>query len=58
MEENASKVIRQLEAQGQTIKKVKINLEELIIWCNENNLSLIGASRANYAAYILEQRNK
>ncbi len=55
---NASGVIRELEAQGQIIKKVSINLEELILWCNENSKPLNGASRAEYSAYILEHRKR
>ncbi len=53
---NASGVIRELEAQGQIIKKISINLEDLMIWSNENNLPVNGASRANYSGYILGLR--
>ena len=55
---NASLAIRNLEAEGQNIKKVKINLEELIIWCNDESISVNSASRAEYSAYLLEKRSK
>ena len=55
---NASLTIKNLEAQGQNIKKVKINLEELIFWCNDKSISINSGSRAEYSAYLLDKRSK
>ncbi|MGH1469973.1 MAG: hypothetical protein ACRBCS_02180 [Cellvibrionaceae bacterium] len=54
---NTSNTIKELESQGQKIKKVKINLEQLIYWCNENNLPINGKSRSQYVTYLLQQRS-
>jgi len=55
---NASRAIANIESQHQKVQKLKVNLEELLAWCNENNLPVIGSSRADYAAYLLTTRRK
>lgn len=55
---NASRAIAEIESQGKKVAKVKVDLDDLLLWCEENNLPVIGSSRANYAAYLLENRRK
>ncbi len=53
----ASKTLVNLQAQGQQIKKVSIDLEALIVWCNEKGQPVTGESRAEYVSYVLRKRN-
>ncbi len=55
---NANKAIQEFQTTGKKIKKVKINLEQLLFWCNEKGVPVNGSSRAQYVAYVLQQRNK
>jgi hypothetical protein len=50
----AHEAIRVMQSQGQIVKKVKINLDKFITWCDEKNIPVNGAARAEYAAYLLE----
>lgn len=55
---NANKSLSELRASGQVIKKVKINLEELLLWCNEQQLKINSHSRAGYASHVLQRTEK
>ncbi|WP_029407837.1 hypothetical protein [Thiomicrorhabdus sp. Milos-T2] len=56
----ANKAIQDFHSSGKKIQKVKIDLEELLSWCNEKGISVNGGARAQYAAdvLLLRQRNK
>lgn len=47
---NANKAVQEIRSTGRVVKKVSIDLEELLIWCNENNLAVNGKSRAEYVS--------
>ena len=53
---NASSAIREIESTGNKVKKVNINLEELLLWCNEKGVLVNGQSRSEYAAHVLHQK--
>ena len=55
---HANKAIQDFQSSGKKIQKVKIDLEELLGWCNEKGISVNGKARAEYTAYVLRQRNK
>jgi len=55
--ENANKAIHEFRAQGQKVKKVKLNLEEFLYWCNENKKETNGSARAEYVAILMENNN-
>jgi hypothetical protein len=55
---NAHKTIQEFQANGKKIKKVKINLEQLLFWCNEKILPVNGKSRAEYVTYVMQQKNQ
>jgi len=55
---NAHKTIQEIQATGTKIKKIKINLEHLLAWCNEKRLPVNGASRAEYVSYVLQQKSR
>ena len=55
--ENANKAIHEFRAQGHIIKKVKLNLEEFLSWCNENKKETNGSARAEYVAILMENKN-
>jgi len=53
---NAFSAVQEIESTGVIAKKVKINLEELLLWCNEKSVPVNGESRAEYAAHLLCQK--
>ncbi len=53
---NAHKTIQDLESEGHRIQKVKIDLEELVIWCNEKRIPINMAARAEYVSTLLQQK--
>ena len=55
---NATESIKEIESTGQVVKRVSINLEELILWCNKKGILVNGKARAEYAAYVLQKRHK
>jgi len=54
-ERQALKMIRDLEAVGQRIQKVPINIEALIAWCRERKCRVDMAARSEYVSYLLSQ---
>ena len=55
---NANTAIQEVKSSGRHIKKVKINLEDLLSWCNENNIPVNGASRSRYVVMVMQRRNE
>jgi hypothetical protein len=55
---NASRAISDFQANGQSIKKVRINLEELLLWCNEKGIAVNSEARSGYVAFIMQQQDK
>ncbi|RLA47866.1 MAG: hypothetical protein DRR06_01265 [Gammaproteobacteria bacterium] len=52
---NANSALSEFQSAGKEIKKVKINLEELLLWCNEKGVSVKGSSRAEYVSYLMKK---
>ena len=57
-ERQALKMIQDLEAVGQRIRKVPIDIEALIAWCRERKCRIDMAARSEYVSYLLSQRKK
>jgi hypothetical protein len=55
---NANNTIQKINALGKHIQRVKIDLDELLHWCEQKNEPVNGASRAEFVAFIMERRNK
>jgi hypothetical protein len=54
----AEENFNRLENTGAHVEKVDIDSEQLIIWCNERGLPIIGASRSQYAAEKLREQHE
>lgn len=55
---SASKAIKDIQAQGNIVKKVKVNLEDLLAWCNAKHVPINGSSRAEYVTHLLQEKNQ
>ncbi len=55
---NTSRTFDEIRSHGKSVQKVRVNLEDLLAWCNENGLPVNGRSRANYAAFLLESKRE
>ncbi len=53
---SANKAFSELRAAGQNIVKVSIKVDELLVWCEDNNCEPISSSRSEYAAFKLNQK--
>jgi hypothetical protein len=53
----AKKVMEQLAAQGMSIEKVEIDLEDLQRWCARQGIPVNGQARASYAAEKASERD-
>jgi catechol-2,3-dioxygenase len=51
----ANKTIKDMTAVGMSIGKVHIDIERLILWCEENGLEMNSSSRARYTAERLRE---
>ena len=56
-ERSALDALRTLERQGQLAEKVHIDVDAFVSWCKAKGLAINGASRAEYASFVLQQRN-
>jgi hypothetical protein len=52
-ERQALKMIHDLEAVGQRIRKVPIDIEALIAWCRERKCRIDMAARSEHVSYLL-----
>jgi len=57
-EGQALEMIQDLEAVGQQIRKVPIDIEALIAWCRERKCRIDMAARSEYVSYLLSQGQK
>ena len=55
---NASRAFDDIISHGKKVRKMRVNLEDLLAWCNENGVPVNGRSRANYVAYLLEHKRE
>jgi hypothetical protein len=56
--QDAEKVIKELRRQGVQVVKVRVKIDELVAWCQRQNISVNGEARSQYAAYKLQQSSK
>ena len=55
---NATRAIKDLRDVGQLVQKVKINIDRLDAWCEDNGLENDSAARSRYAGEMLSQRSE
>jgi hypothetical protein len=55
---NATARFEQLTAAGWTLKRVDVEVEQLLAWCVVRGRPVDGQARSAYAAYLLEQQYK
>ncbi len=55
--QGANKSISRLQSQGMKIRKISVNVEEMLAWCNERGVPLNAESRAEYAARLLADKD-
>lgn len=53
---NASVSLTEIKETGCHVKKIQLNLEELIFWCNGKGIPVNAASRAEFTAGIVHKR--
>ncbi len=49
---------RDLERQGVSVRRVDVDVDELVKWCEEQQCKLDGQARANFVVYFLEKTDK
>ena len=54
---NATSAIKDLRNGRQLVQKVKINIDQLDTWCEENGLENNSAARSHFAGEKLQQRS-
>lgn len=54
--EGAEKAIRELRRQGVQPEKVDVNVEELLRWCQTQNIPVNGESRSDYVAVKMQSK--
>ena len=57
-QKSAWKAVRNFAANGVPIRKVDVDVEELVIWCRARDLPINGAARSSFAAEKVEQQTK
>ncbi|MBI5711190.1 MAG: hypothetical protein HZC42_12960 [Candidatus Eisenbacteria bacterium] len=53
---SATRVLRELRRSGAGVRKVDVDVEDLLGWCNERGRPVNGASRANYVAEKMRRK--
>ena len=56
-EQQAEEKLRALRAEGLDIKKVTIEVEELLAWCQNRVLSVDASARSHYVSDLLRKRD-
>lgn len=54
--EGAEKAMRELRRQGVQPEKVDVDVEELLRWCQTQNVPVNGESRSNYVAVKMQEQ--
>jgi hypothetical protein len=55
-ERGAQAAIAELAAMGRVVRKVPIDIEALLAWCQAQDRPLDSAARAEYVTHLLQQR--
>jgi hypothetical protein len=55
-ERAAHDAVRMIEANGQVVERVPVDVGALCAWCDERKLPVNGAARAEYVVDLLRQR--
>lgn len=57
-ERGALAAIRDFQSAGRHIRKVPIDIDELLTWCRERNRRIDSAARAEYVTYLLQRAER
>ncbi|ATC95305.1 hypothetical protein [Pseudoalteromonas tunicata] len=52
----AEQAIRDFREKGQTVQKISVKIDKLLAWCNTQGLKPDAKARAQYAAYLAQQK--
>lgn len=55
---NAEASVREMEAAGLIVNKVRVDVNALIDWCNQRGVSINGRTRAEYVSHRLQEVRK
>ena len=55
-ERAAHEAVRMIEAKGQVVERIPVDVGALCSWCNERKLPVNSAARAQYVVTLLRQR--
>lgn len=55
---NAEDAIKEIRANGHTINKISIKIDQLMAWCDAKGVKPDSSARAEYAAFLAQQRTK
>ena len=55
---NAEKSFAELKQSGENIRKVEVDIDELVSWCRAKGMPINGAARAQYAAEMVRHKTK
>ncbi len=53
---SATRALRELRRSGVRVRRVDVDVEDLLGWCNERGRAVNGASRANYVAEKMRRK--
>ena len=54
---SAQKSYNEFRDSGAIVKKVNVDPDDLLKWCNANGLSVNGRSRSSYATYLMNLKS-
>ena len=54
----ATKAVNILRSEGSKVRKIHIHVSEFIAWCKKEGLEPVSSARAEYAAFLLRNRNE
>lgn len=57
-ERTASKTLKRLRREGIDVRKVPVDIAELVEWCNRSGTPINSAARADFASHKLREANK
>ena len=57
-EKDANRAIQALRLTGKIVKKVNVDLEQLLTWCNLKDIPVDGEARSEYVALIVQRESE
>ena len=57
-EAQAEEKLKALRSEGIITKKVLVDVEALLAWCNERGVKVSGSSRSEYVAWLMRKQDR